>query len=154
SDAAARIRPVRMMAEGNVKIDSPELSGSVNRLETWFNDPVAAVAGSSNSPNSPQGSKGFSMSLANRAAPRDPAAPRTHYEIKQGDLLQTWMIYQPRTAIEQATARLQEAKIKGHVWFVESPGAQNEEQPLDIHGDELHLEHSDTNPQVAVFGRL
>jgi hypothetical protein len=95
------------------------------------------------------------MPLQSRAArSQNPAAPRTHYEIKQGELLETWMIYQSRTAVEQATARLQEAKIKGHVWFVESPSAQNEEQPLDIHGEELHLEHADTNAQVAVLGRL
>ncbi len=76
SDAAARIRPVRMMAEGNVKIDSPELSGAVNRLETWFRDPVAAVAGNGVSPSSPRGSNGLSMSLENRAAgSRNPAAP-------------------------------------------------------------------------------
>ena len=153
SDAAARIRPVRMMAEGNVKIDSAELSGSVNRLQTVFSDPLAAQASNGTASGSQQVGNRFSMPLQNRAVhSQNSAAPRTHYEIKQGDLLETWMIYQPRTAVEQATARLQEAKIKGHVWFAESPSAQNEEQPLDIHGKELHLEHADTNPQVAVFG--
>jgi hypothetical protein len=154
NDASSRIRPVRMMAEGNVKIDSPELSGSVNRLETWFNDAVAAAAGNGNLSGNPSRGDRLSMSSPNRGSgPRNPAAPRTHYEIKQGDLLQTWMAYQPRTAIEQATTRMQEAKIKGNVWFAESPSAENQEQPPDIHGDELHLEHADTNPQVTVTGR-
>ena len=63
------------------------------------------------------------------------------------------MGYLPRSAVEQATAPLEEATITGNVWFVETPTAQTLEQPLDIHGEVLHLEHADTNPQVAVFGR-
>ena len=45
NDASARIHPVKMMAEGNVQIDSPELSGNVKRLETWFHDITAAPTG-------------------------------------------------------------------------------------------------------------
>ena len=92
NDASARIHPVKMMAEGNVQIESPELSGSVNRLETWFNDAVAAAAGNGNLSGNPSRGDRLSMSSPNRGSgPRNPAAPRTHYEIKQGDLLQTWM---------------------------------------------------------------
>jgi hypothetical protein len=155
NDASARIHPVKMMAEGNVQIDSPELSGNVKRLETWFHDIAAAPAGNRFAVGgAPQrGDRRGSPLGFQPTDPQNPAARRTHYEIKQGDLLQTTMGYLPRSAVEQASAPLEEATITGNVWFVETPTAQTQEQPLDIHGDKLHLEHADTNPQVAVFGR-
>jgi hypothetical protein len=154
NDASARIHPVKMLAEGNVQIESPELSGKVNRLETLFRDLAAAPAGNRFSLGAPQrgGRRGDPLGIS-AADPRNSAARRTHYEIKQGNLLQTTMGYLPRSAVEQASAPLEEATITGDVWFVETPTAQTLDQPLDIHGDVLHLQHADTNPQVAVFGR-
>ena len=54
NDASARIHPVKMLAEGNVQIESPELSGKVNRLETLFHDLAAAPAGNRFSVGVPQ----------------------------------------------------------------------------------------------------
>jgi hypothetical protein len=155
NDASARIHPVKMMAEGNVQIESPELSGNVKRLETWFRDIAVAPMGNRFSVGgAPQRGDRHGSPLGFQPPdPQNPAVRRTHYEIKQGDLLQTKMGYLPRSAVEQASAPLEEATITGNVWFVETPTAQTQEQPLDIHGDKLHLEHADTNPQVSVFGR-
>src|SRR5262249_45290665 len=35
---AERIRPIKMLADGGVHIESPQLGGTIKRLEAWFRD--------------------------------------------------------------------------------------------------------------------
>ena len=46
--AQSTIQPVKMLADGNVHLESPQLSGAIGRLEAWFRQ--ASPTGPSNSP--------------------------------------------------------------------------------------------------------
>ena len=46
----AELRPDRMLAQGKVRLDSTQLSGDVEQLEVWFEQPGAAPAAAANRP--------------------------------------------------------------------------------------------------------
>ncbi len=146
-DALTWIRPVKMFADGGVNIDSPQLSGHVKRMNAWFREPalgsqvnqIAADNGpappSSSRPSTPQRSP---------LAPRNSGAPQAHYEIKRGGLLEAWL-----TSGRQA--QVEDVVLKDDVEFIQTPGPDDTQPPLQLVGDQITVLHA-PDAEIAVQG--
>ncbi len=148
NNALAWISPVKMFADGGVHIESTQLSGTVKRMEAWFQD--AATQSSADAMT-----RGNRMPAADGRQPleRVPATaqtngnPRPHYEIKRGGLLQAWL-----TNGQQAT--LEHVELKDDVWFAESPTADDTQKPLEVLGDAVQVLRANAlNTEMTVQGR-
>jgi len=143
-----RIRPVKMLANGGVHIESPQLGGTIKRLETWFRESQPGIAHSSQ----PNSRNAFSQ-------PQSPTdgQPR-HYEIRRGDLLQAWFIEGPVAPRGRGASGVNEnltldnVVLDGNVWFAETPHAGGD-KPLEILGDKLQVDHATAaNTAMLVVG--
>jgi len=146
----ARIQPVKMFAAGGVHVESPQLSGTIKRLEATF---LENEAGASRSPQ-PGARDAFSQSQSS------PSGQPRHYEIRRGDLLQAWFVNGPVSPRGRGAApgvsenmTLDNVVLDGNVWFAETAHAGSE-KPLEILGDKLQVDHATAaNTAMLVVGR-
>jgi lipopolysaccharide export system protein LptA len=130
------ISPDKMLAVGNVQIDSPRLSGKAPRLEAWFKtealDEASAVAAAAR----PFGEKRIGGQSTD---PRFPeieqeatAKPPQKFHIT-GNLIQIQMLRRGKeTAAENVT-------VDGRVRLVELQPLGAKEPPLEMQGDSLQI---------------
>lgn len=200
--AASRIQPVYMVAEtwpanpnapasqtnpaggqadgsgrASVRIESPQFSGTVQRLEAWFRDGTlltdAAGAGANPSVATQNGpniipalqnrGRGITASPANAStsAAANNSQPR-HIEVRHGNLLQVWFVTQPQTdglrsgssATLGTSMRPENVDIQGEVSIAETSPVQGGEKPMEIIGDRVQiLQANSPARQMAVLGR-
>ncbi len=162
----SRLRPDRMLARGNVRVESPKLSSTVEQLEVWFEGRGARgegpgardEEGSRETPFSGRRHGGLpptNFQGGNKLPPPhlSPLAPRPssltqHFEIA-GRLLQIRVLMH-----EDEQAELSELIVEDGVRFVETHTKQPDEQPLLITGDRLHVvDAAEPHAAATVTGR-
>src|SRR5690606_33053539 len=156
NSARSRIRPIQMLAEGpsGVRIESPQLSGAVGRLETYFRQ----IADNSTAPErrdvqTPPGAQrreprerlngttgSTSLASAGRRSSSNPG--RQHYEVS-GQTLKLGVVSRD----EQA--EIEDVSLVGNVRFAESAASSDGEQPLDIRGQQIEVRRANV-PQSEV----
>ncbi|HTQ40564.1 MAG TPA: hypothetical protein VMJ32_16175 [Pirellulales bacterium] len=142
-------RHLLMEASGNiVRIDSPQLSGEVSRLEAWMRDEVPGDNLSSSTVQSSLANRGSTPrnGSTNSSGNQNPNLPRPHYEI-YGGILKVWSVnHASQNEVERVS-------VEGNVQFAQS-STQTDEKPLETRGDYLEvLRANTTQAEVAVTGR-
>ena len=148
--AQPKLQPDRMLARGNVKMDSPQLSGAVEQLEAWFQQaaPARASGGASILPMSasktvqtPPPPSAGQPPPPNAGQPPD-AAGRDHFEIF-GRLLRVKLLL-----LEQGSSELSELNVDENVRFRQTQASDPSQQPIFISGDRLQV--TDANRPGAI----
>lgn len=140
------IVPEKLLAIGNVQIDSPRLSGQTERVEAWFVSPDSHTA---DRPSSTQTSSSESGLAANADlfAPQPSSRQKpVKYNI-QGDLVQLQMI---RRASEYA---LEDLTIVGNVELSQTVDRLRPQTPLRVIGTTLRLQKvTSPAPKLQIAG--
>jgi hypothetical protein len=161
-ESKTELAPDRLLARGQVQIDSPQLSGATDQLEAWFQHPTpppapaapeaatapvaaavsyapaeAAIAPAAAPVPVPAGSQSFS-SLGMR--PRGPVEQR--FDVS-GKLLRLKLLMNGREA------ELSEVVLDGQARFAEIPTRERPQNqpPMLVEGDVLHVVQ--TTPEQA-----
>ena len=152
NNALAWIHPVKMFADGEVHLDSPQLSGVVKRLEAWFN-PAPATGGPDNVAGRSQTGRNRQSPLERSRIAQSNGKPQDHYEIKRGGLLQATFIGGQQLA-GRPQMELASVELKDDVWFIQTPIA-TESPPLEIIGDHVQADevNDPTKTVMVVEGR-
>ncbi len=121
----ADIVPERLVAHGNIAIESAEISGEVNDLEVKIDYAGAKreVAGN----ESPVGREGF--------GPRS-GEPRRKYEVEGNQLKMLLTVRDRRPEVTSLD-------MNGEVVFRETTAGSTTSQPLEVRGNYLHVDHAD-----------
>jgi hypothetical protein len=151
-----------MLAEGDVDIDSPQLTGATERLEIWFQqlaeEPVAAVERPARKTDPPTTrSPGAAPGLAAEEEPvatspldsiaGKPGEPKRSYDVR-GKLIRM------QVAMRGKQSAVSDVAVDGDVVFRETKTAPGEEQPLLIRGDQLQVSKAETPAtRVTIAGR-
>jgi len=146
-------RPDRMLARGNVVIDSPQLTGRVDAIEVWFDNPPAAaavkrhpetVAVADPPPREMTTARPSADRVAvqpaalpisdNRlsAAPQTPVKPIQRFDISGRRL-------RLRVSLAGEEPEVTEALVEDGVRLVQTQVARPEDKPLLVTGDHVHL---------------
>ncbi len=167
----SRPRPDRMNALRQVRLDSRQLSGNVEVLEVWFQEPdpaqeaaeqqMAAQGGFAARVQSQleqaqlaaQLAKTFSPPgapnpLAPAASPTtDSGAPKNHFEVAANRL-------QALVTIRGTEMKPSELTVEGNVRLAETITEQPNQRPVVITGDQIHVVHA-AQPYAAatIIGR-
>lgn len=146
------IQPDRMMAQGQVEVESPELSARVNRLEMWLRHlPAAATQAAAAWPShlrlTQHRSEALPAGAANPTAAAAAAPPQRHYDV-QGELLKL------QVAVRDRAMEVTDVTVERQVVFRETQTAQSDELPLVVRGDRLQLSKAQTEQsEVEVAGQ-
>ncbi|MGD0896927.1 MAG: hypothetical protein ABR915_03765 [Thermoguttaceae bacterium] len=138
----SRLQPDRMLAQGEVKIDSPQLSGSTERLEITFTPalPAAmrpgAVAGPMGPP--PPATPGMAPATPGGQAPGAGPGATQHIDV-QGRLIQARMLLGDQQQPQQQQAQLTTLAVDGNVCLRQTQTSQPGEQPLLVTGSRLDV---------------
>jgi lipopolysaccharide export system protein LptA len=158
-----RLRPDRMLARKDVRLNSPQLSSQVEQLEVWFQEGVrvqgSGVSGEErgeNTDNSRQlqaagGSAQSPGTALPGVGPLAPAAgetpPSQRFEVV-GRMLRA------RVLLQGQQAAISNLTIEDGVRFLEIQTARADERPLLIRGDRLEVVDADKpHATVAVTGK-
>ncbi|MGB6042504.1 MAG: hypothetical protein WBF93_05025, partial [Pirellulales bacterium] len=125
-----RYEPDRVMARGNVAINSTPLSGNVNQLEAWF-QPV----------EKPKGETHLAAENGGIGSSKNLAAIKNHYHV-QGETVRL------KFGVLDRKPFLQNAAIDGNVDLVERTPAGDAE-PLRVRGQQIQIQQADT-PQATL----
>ncbi len=130
----ARFEPERIMATGNVAIDSTPLSGAFDRLEAWF-QPLTAPA---------RPDVADRAGIAGLASSPHARGISPHYHLRSQTV-------QLQFGLLDRKPVLQNAALEGNVSLVEQPGegAGAGEAPLSVRGQQLEIRQADT-PQAGL----
>ncbi len=135
------IQPVKMLAEGNVEVDSERLGGATQRLEVWFDSPDATLPASPEYPAANDGT-GALLSAGSPGTDKDNNGGSAQKLDLAGDLVRLHVL------MADPKPRVREAAIVGKVRLSqvsEKPGVP----PLVITGDMLQLEVDSFNRAVV-----
>lgn len=137
---SSQVQPDRMLAQGNVRIESPQLTGDTKRLEVWFRQAVGgtglAARAKANRQDAPPQS--LASPRGHLAPPpllpttREQAPPKQTFAV-EGDLVRMQLLMRGRAA------DLSDLTIDGHVVLRETRTAKPGEKPLVIRGDRLQM---------------
>ncbi len=123
------VRPIKMLAEGNVQADSPQFRGNTPRLEIWFDHPTETSQELAPPP----------PAVDDAAAPPDPAAnkPSPIGQAKRMELSGNYvrlrlLMIQPRPTVSEAT-------VLGQVRLAQVSLLPAETVPLLVSGEMLQL---------------
>jgi lipopolysaccharide export system protein LptA len=132
----------RMMAQGDVAIDSPQLTGGTKRLEIWFQQSSSESASSSSGlPNRTAASAQTGRNSFNRRTPTQT------FDVR-GDLVRLQLLMQEKLT------RIADVSVEGMARFVETKTAKPDEKPLVVQGDRLQVAQADSEEaQVSVTGK-
>ena len=171
----AQLRPDRMLARQNVRIQSEQLGGAVRQLEVWF-EQLDAPGGPRWRPGTAGPARGGTRSFSGRARPailaRDsgvekrqarptaqsrahlrptayhqPAVTRLPAPKQRFDI--AGHVLRARVLLGERESKLAELAVEGDVRFAETETANPDEQPVFVRGDQLHLIDPET-PRAAV----
>ena len=153
-DGQPRLRPDRMSALSNVRLNSPQLTGTVEELGIWFEEeeplggrPEVAQAATGritgvlpvHRPAEPTGADG------QRPTARS-ASRRQQFDI-------TGNVLTSRVVIRDGEPELSELTVEGNVVFRETRTTEPGERPLIITGDQVQVFNADTpDTEVVVVG--
>ena len=153
-----KLRPDRLAASGQVRLDSPQLTGAVDELGIWFVDgrlqdppaPAGQVTGRITGAvpvHPPQTAENGQPPIPAAGEPNEPVATRRHFKI-DGSVLWSQVV------IREGQSELAELTVEGNVVFRETQTEEADERPLEISGDQIRLTAANT-PQatVTVIGR-
>ncbi len=146
-----RLRPDRMSALGDVRLDSPQLTGAVEKLEVWFEEEVLAEPG----PDSTHAATGRItgvLPVYRSAEPegwndRGSAGETESGREQQFDI--TGKVLTSLVAIRDGEPELSELTVEGNVVLRETRTAKPDEIPLIMTGDQVQVFEADT-PQARV----
>ena len=137
------IIPDRLMAQGSVSIDSPQLTGGARRLEVWFQQASADSAGGSVSPGQQDAGRTDSPRPSRNAS----HVPDQTFDVR-GDVMRLQLLMQGNLT------RLNDVSIEGGARLVETKTKKPDEKPLVVQGDRLQLAQADSEEaQVNVSGK-
>lgn len=137
---APAVVPDKLLALGNVRIDSAQLSGRAPRLEAWFktdNSPPSASDGKVRRPGDgisrlPDTTEGSSRLPGEAGPDGQPATPAQKFDIT-GNIIQIQMVRRgTQTEAENVT-------VDGHVRLLQLLAKGATEAPLDMRGDTLQI---------------
>jgi hypothetical protein len=166
-----QFRPDRMLAQQNVRLNSPQLSGAVHQMEVWFAPPAPVPQrAEAEQPEEVRlladglGRLRALIPTAWKMAWRYPAVaqalqrqmvsaapvggqvsetgPARHFNVT-GDLLRCQVVMQGEEP------ELADLLIDGNVRFQETPTERPDSQPIRIEGDQLHIVDA-SKPHAAV----
>jgi lipopolysaccharide export system protein LptA len=128
----------------SVIIGSPQLDGTVNKIEVWFKQPAPAAP-------APAGTAPAAAAPPPEPAPEAEAAnPRQHFHVS-GRLLQVNALL---AGDRGGPTQITDVILTGEAACTETQTALPGEQPLVIHGDQLHLvQPQPENAVVTVTGQ-
>lgn len=156
---ADRLRPVRMCAQHDVQVASPQLSGRVDRMDIWFDDQTGGQtgAGQDQRAGAATGAEGHGSaddppnSQATGADPLPPPAgeaPPRHFFVSGGAL-------QAQMVLRDETTELAALVIERNVEFRETRTEQPDDRPLRVSGDRVQVTGADkTGGGITVTGRV
>ncbi|MCO6455051.1 MAG: hypothetical protein J5I93_07100 [Pirellulaceae bacterium] len=154
----ARIVPSKLLAEGNVAFDSPQLAGGTQRLEAWFHpaDPSLAAG------------PGESGELTGRAATPSPTGivrpplaggkPGAAQLRLRGNLIRLQIVERDRWNVQHASV-LGDVQLDQAVERPDQQAPVDQQQPLDqqplvVRGDALEVDQGvDGRGQLDITGR-
>ncbi|MEM9353279.1 MAG: hypothetical protein AAGA92_09715 [Planctomycetota bacterium] len=123
----AAVAPERLVAEGQVAIDSNQLNGSVGRMTIDFDYPDPAAVGGA--------AAGSGPSATDDLTAAGPAG--RSYSIAGGDLAMRVRVAGNRPAVSAI-------RVERRVEFRENHRADSNSEPLEFRGDVLTIENADT----------
>lgn len=144
-----RLAPDRMLATGHVEIASPAFTGHVQSLSASFKlKPVEAQAATGATGNKNAAPGAPNAADGNPTAPNAaPAAPPQQRYYIDADQLQLDVSITGQKAAPTSLA------CDGHVLLREVPLVATSQQPLEVRGGQLQIDHLDTNaPHVTLHG--
>jgi len=147
------VQPDRMMAEGEVQVESPQLTGATERLELWFQQVAAGpkTARTANSDN--DATKPDNRPVRPAPAPREAPAESRLASEDSYDVRGKLIRLQVQVA-DRENMQVTDLAIDGDVKLRQTKMATPDEQPLWIEGDRLQMADADgPNAQVAVTGQ-
>jgi hypothetical protein len=158
SDAAAAettsrftLQPQRMMALGQVRIDTPQLTGSTQRLEAWFESEPPSQQKHAPDPNRLANSSPPSTSpggLVPETGGESETLPDQRFDIV-GDLVRIQLFRDGQRPL------VNEVTVEGGVRFTETMRADPHQAPLRITGNSLQLRNGlSENPSMRVTGQM
>ncbi len=131
----AAVAPERLVAKGQVAIDSNQLNGTVGRMTIDFNYPE---------PDAATGTAGAAPGATQDLTAAGPAG--RSYRITGGDLAMRVNVVGNRPALSAI-------RVERRVVFQENNRSDPNAQPLELHGDRLTVEDADTEAaRVALAG--
>ncbi len=152
-----RAEPDRLMAQGNVRIDSPQLTGLTQRLEAWFQAEPAANSSPPQRQATSTARKTSPMAMRPVGPQRSRSSPvglpvgRTNRVAKQYDIQGQLIRLQLKT--RQGKTSVADITVDQQVRFRETRLETPAQRPLVITGDRLQVFHADTETaQVQVRG--
>jgi len=151
-----RLRPDRMLAKENVQLHSPRLSGAVEQLQVWFEQPDGqgerekAEGGKGKGETAPTAQRPM-VTTDTPPAPTDrpeTTARQQHFQIT-GRLLQARLMLR-----DDRQTGLLELTVEDGVKLLETQTAEPQQQPLSLVGDRVHLLDADKpHAALTVTGR-
>lgn len=131
--------PDRLLAQGDVSVTAPQLTARTQRVEAWFrdaNDSELAAAGAARQPGR-LASSGGGESPAAGGLPFGARPSSGNQFAVNGDLVRVALLRLPGGSIG-----LETLEVTGGVVIREGGATSGGEQPLEIRGDRLRLEHA------------
>ncbi len=137
--AMPSILPDRLLAETNVQLSSPALSGDTERFEVWFHHiPQQAITDDNRSRETSGGASG----LASRTLTSSATGSRYHVS---GKLLRVLL------AVAGKNMQLRDVSVEGNAQITESQVANGQDIPLRIAGEMVHVTAADSDQSKAVI---
>lgn len=144
---ASRLRPDRMLARNDVRMNSMQLSGKMDQMEVWFREerqgqesPPRREFGSAGQTSSTQPSLMSPGSLS-------PASVQQRFEV-------TGRLLRAQVLLNGGQPGISQLQLEDGAQFVETQTAQPGERPILIRGDRMEVTNA-TSPEatVTVLGR-
>ena len=139
----ARVIPQHMMAQGNVRIDSPQVTGNTRKLEVWFEDEPPSSAADRRGDNPRQGF--FPQARARQ--PNGVERDRPPQFKVGGQLLRV-------QAVRGRNPEASDIRVEGLAQVSETRTPHPGEKPLLVQGDKIHVAQANTpDAKVTVVGK-
>lgn len=154
--------PDRVLARGQVQIDSPQLIGATDQLEAWFEHPApppAAAAPVATAVSYPPQSDAVAAPAAPSVpAPAKPSGLASLAKPSRGPVEQRFdvsgKLLRLKLLMNGREAQLSEVVLDGQARFAEIPLRQQTQPPMLVEGDVLHVVQTDPEQAtVSVTGK-
>ena len=153
-DEQPRLRPDRMSALSNVRLNSPQLTGTVEELGIWFEEEEPLHA----RPESARPATGRITGVLPVYGPAEPTGrsgrqppARSASRQRQFDIVGN--VLTSRVVIRDGEPELSELTVEGNVVFRETQTAEPGERPWIIIGDQVQVFNADTpDTELVVVG--
>jgi len=143
----ATLRPDRMQADGNVQLGSAQVSGEVEQLQVWFEQPASASgepAGQIASSTAATGASASGGGAAPADSPPSEQPPQRHFHVT-ARLLQARVILRDRGE----KSDVDELTLTDRVSLVQTQTATSGEKPVVVRGESIHVKDA-SKPHAAL----